>query len=429
MQNTQTAKNSEKSADDSKNLENFTFIHLADCHLGSWRDDKLRRVGFDSFAYVIDAAIKQAVDFVIIAGDLFNTALPAIDVLKDTVTKLQELKAAGIPAYIIAGSHDYSPTGKTMLDVLEEAHLVTNTLVGDMENESLKLKFIVDPKTGAKLCGILGRAQGLEKQHYRLLDRAHIERETGFRIFLFHTTISELKPTEMADAVSTELSYLPKGFNYYAGGHVHTRLVTDVEEYGRIVYPGPTFPNNFSEIEKLHTGSFVVNTVVGGKIVSSTQELIKLHPHVGIVVDVSGHSAESASERILAEKSRVASAPDCIVTLRVSGKLTSGSPSDIEFERIVAEFLSAGAFTVLRNTATLEGVALSATVSDVSDLPSLEEKIIREHIGQVPSPFADEVAATRELMQLLSISKAEGETSKDFEQRLVENAKDFFGWK
>lgn len=407
--------------------QNFTFIHLADCHLGSWRDEKLRRLGYESFAYVIDQAIARKVDFVLIAGDLFNTALPAIDVLKDTVTKLHELKNAKIPVYIIAGSHDYSPTGKTMLDVLEEAQLAKNTLIGDMENEQLKLEFVIDQKTGAKLCGILGRAQGLEKQHYQLLNKTHLENESGFKIFMFHTTISELKPQEMMDAVSTELSYLPKGFNYYAGGHVHIRCIKPVENYGTVVYPGPTFPNNFSEIEKLGCGSFVFNTVTNGKLVSSTQELISLHPHTHIAVNVNGHSPQSATELILSQKHKIK--VNSIVTLRISGKLTSGLPTEIDFDTIMREYMTAGAFTVLRNTAALEGVALQTTVSDVSDLPSLEEKIIRDHIGQVPSPFADEVSATKELMQLLSTQKAEGETNKDFEDRLVNNAKQFFGWK
>ena len=305
-------------------LKNFTFIHLADCHLGSWREDTLRRVGFESFAYVIDEAKKRKVDFVLIAGDLFNTALPAIDVLRDTVTKLHELRDAGIPVYIIAGSHDYSPTGKTMLDVLEEAQLVKNTLIGDVESEELKLQFIVDKKTGVKLCGILGRAQGLEKQHYELLDRSALEAEDGFKIFMFHTTISELKPAEMADAVSTELSYLPKGFNYYAGGHVHIRCIKDVEQFGRVVYPGPTFPNNFSEIEKLDCGSFVFNSFSDGTL-TSTEELIKLHPHVGLSVDVSGLSADGATQKIISCKEKiVANKSDSdngnssiIVTLRV----------------------------------------------------------------------------------------------------------------
>jgi hypothetical protein len=144
-------------------------------------------------------------------------------------------------------------------------------------------------------------------------------------------------------------------------------------------------------------------------------------------LNVSGHSASGATDLILSYANKIV--PKSIVTLRVIGKLTSGSASDIDFDQIATRFSSAGAFVVLRNTAALEGIELQTTVSDVSDLPTLEEKIIREHIGQVLSPFSDEVAATRELMQLLSISKAEGETSRDFEQRLFDNAKNFFNWK
>ncbi|MFT4313397.1 MAG: DNA repair exonuclease, partial [Candidatus Woesearchaeota archaeon] len=103
---------------------NVRFIHIADCHLGSWRDEKLRQVSQDSFEYVISQALSRKVDFVIIAGDLFNTALPSIDILKFAVTQLQKLKDAQIPVYAIAGSHDYSASGKTMLEVLKKAALL-----------------------------------------------------------------------------------------------------------------------------------------------------------------------------------------------------------------------------------------------------------------------------------------------------------------
>jgi len=67
--------------------------------------------------------LKKKVDFILIAGDLFNTSLPGIDKLKLAVQKLKQLKDNNIPVYIIAGSHDFSPSGKTMLDVLENAGL------------------------------------------------------------------------------------------------------------------------------------------------------------------------------------------------------------------------------------------------------------------------------------------------------------------
>ncbi len=118
-----------------------------------------------------------------------------------------------------------------------------------------------------------------------------------------------------------------------------------------------------------------------------------------------------------------------IVTLRIIGQLKSGSVGEIAFSDIQQAFVGAGALVVLRNTAALTGAELALVQKEVADIAQLEDTVIREHIGQIPSPFADELSATKELMQLLSISKQEGETTSDFESRLVAHAQLFFGWK
>ena len=51
---------------------------------------------------------------------------------------------------------------------------------------------------------------------------------------------------------------MPKGFQYYAGGHVHYRFDIIKEGYGKIVYPGPVFPNNFKELEELKHGGMCI---------------------------------------------------------------------------------------------------------------------------------------------------------------------------
>ena len=68
------------------------FAHLADCHIGSWRDPKLRDAAVKAFEKASDICIEKKVDFILIAGDLFNTSLPAIDHLKIAVAKLKLLK-------------------------------------------------------------------------------------------------------------------------------------------------------------------------------------------------------------------------------------------------------------------------------------------------------------------------------------------------
>src|SRR3989338_1262560 len=129
------------------------FSHLADCHIGGWREPKLKNIAAEAFERAIDISIEQNVDFIVISGDLFNTSLPSIDGLKLVVKKLKELNDNYISVYMIAGSHDFSPSGKTMLDVLEQAGLVVNVAKGEEVNGKLRVKFTVEKKTGAKITG------------------------------------------------------------------------------------------------------------------------------------------------------------------------------------------------------------------------------------------------------------------------------------
>ena len=219
------------------------FAHIADCHLGGWRDPLLREIGLNSFKKAIELSLQKKVDFVLIAGDLFNTAMPPIDYLKETVKQLMLLKENNIPVYVIAGSHDFSPTGKTMLDVLEHADLMINVVKGEIVDNKLKLNFTIDPKTNTKITGMIGKRGMLEKSYYENLVREHLENEPGFKIFMFHTAITELKPKELENMESSPISLLPKNFNYYAGGHVHIVEHVNMDGYQNVIYPGPTFPN------------------------------------------------------------------------------------------------------------------------------------------------------------------------------------------
>ena len=197
------------------------FAHMADLHIGSWREPKLRELSAKAFVGALEKAVELDVDFILFSGDLFNTSLPAMDGLKLVVEKLKWLNKAGVPIYVIAGSHDFSPSGRTMVEVLEKAGLVVNVCKGEVVDEVLKLNFTVDSKTGAKITGMLGKKGMLDKHYYEKLDYEHLKDEEGYKIFMFHTAISELKPAHLEKMEAQPLSMLPAGFNYYAGGHVH----------------------------------------------------------------------------------------------------------------------------------------------------------------------------------------------------------------
>lgn len=245
----------------------FRYAHLADLHLGSWRDEKMRELSHRTFLRAIDDCILRQVDFVLFAGDLFNTSLPSLDTLKLVTKKLKELKDKHIPLYAIAGSHDFSPSGKTMLDVLENAGLLMNVCKGTVnpDTQQLHLRFTQDSKTGAKMTGILGKKGLLDKAYYQNLHLPSLEEEQGYKIFLFHTALTELKPKHLEMMESYPASFLPKRFDYYAGGHVHHPTKLLLEHYGTLTYPGALFPNNFAELEKYGHGGYYIITVENQK--------------------------------------------------------------------------------------------------------------------------------------------------------------------
>jgi len=79
------------------------FAHLGDCHLGSWRQPELQELNFLSFEKAIAECIKQNCEFVLVAGDLFDSAKPS-EALRAFTFRL--LSSFEMPMYIISGNHD-----------------------------------------------------------------------------------------------------------------------------------------------------------------------------------------------------------------------------------------------------------------------------------------------------------------------------------
>ena len=402
------------------------FAHIADCHIGGWRDPKLKELNTLAFFLAIDTCIEEKVDFVLIAGDLFNTALPGIDKLKDVVKKFRELKELNIPVYLIPGSHDFSPSGKTMLDVLEEAALCKNVVKGSVENGKLRLKFTKDEKTGAKITGLLGRRGMLERSYYEDLDRESLENEEGFKIFLFHTSITELKPKSMEKMESSPISLLPRGFDYYAGGHVHIVEKLDMPGYKNVVYPGPLFPNNFHELEELKGGGFYIYD-------AGNDELIRKEVSIKNVVTVGINAENLIPEQVgseIIEKTSSQNLKDAIVLIRIYGTLESGKVSDVKFREIYERLYSKGAYFIMRNTSGLSTKEYEEIKVENHSADKIEGKLIAEHVGQVKVKGWDskkEIDMINNIMNILSSERGEGEKVYEFEARLKKELEDSLG--
>lgn len=396
------------------------FAHLADCHIGAWREPKMRVLADRAFSEAVSACLSERVDFAVLAGDLFHTALPGIEHIRHVVRELQRLKEAGIPVYFVAGSHDYSPTGKTMLSVLEEAGLLVDVFRPTEDDAALRLDPVIDARTGVRLAGILGRAGQTDRHDYARLDRESLARLPGPKVFLFHAALRDLLPDRLASMEASDVSLLPPGFDYYAGGHVHIVSEKRIDGYGEVAYPGPVFPASFSELEDVtDPGLFIVELAGGG--VTKRRVSARVADTFPIALDCAGLSPDEVEGRLRARLEETPSG--AIVLARLSGQLSRGSVSDIDFRSLWRVAEDAGAYFCMRNTQALTAPRFEETDLPAGTTEEIEDRVIAEHVGQVP--LADlggpeERELFRTLLSVLGKSPQDGETKKVFEDRVTE---------
>ena len=378
------------------------FAHIADVHLGGWKQQPLQDLNFESFRKAIGICVNSKLDFVLIAGDLFDSAYPSIEILKETFTEFRKLKEAKIPCFIIAGSHDYSVSGKTFLDVLERAGFCKNITNFEEKENSIILNPTIHE--GVAIYGYPGKKSGLEIPNLR---KIKLNEAPGmFKIFMLHTTIDKAKGTLPIDSIETEL--LPKA-DYYALGHLHIDF-----QYQNFVYPGPIFPNNFQELEDLNYGSFYI---VDTELQNSLQK-IELKIKEVVLLDIEIKNAITATEKIISELDK-SDLDGKIILLRVRGELETGKNSDIKFQHIEEFVKSKNAYFILKNTHNLKTSELELEI-EIRDSENIEEEAIKIYSKQNPSEFNKMIP---QLMNSLSIEKQEGETNENFTNRLMEESK------
>lgn len=334
------------------------FAHLADCHLGAFHDPVLRDLNLQAFLEALDKCMEHQVDFIVIAGDLFHTPVPDLDVVKTVVQKMRELKENGIEVYLLSGSHDANPTSTTITDVIRETGFYHSLDSCPEENDGLSLRFIEDPNTGVLVTGLAGKRKGQDAEDYARLDRPSLEGRDGFKVFVFHNYVSGIGTGGLPGIQLIEIDDLPRWFAYYAGGHTHSHLYySEGRSRPHIVYPGALFGSSVGDLEETATG-----TARGFYLVTGDKEQVTGVDfcRVGVCaiefvrVDVEGMSAEEASSAV---RERVHES-DCdgqVVLLKVSGRLSEGRAYQLHLRDIASEMKEQGALTVVLNTRSLRG--------------------------------------------------------------------------
>lgn len=382
----------------------YKFAHLADCHLGAQKYPELKYLEMKAFKECLDICMEENVDFIIIAGDLFHSNLPDMGVVKEAVGKLSQVKESKIPVYINYGSHDFSPNQTSIIDVITESGLLKklfNAKIIKEEGgvEKLKLKFMEEPKTGAKLTGISGRKMGIDTSYYDILDRESLEDEDGFKIFVFHTSVKLLLPDYLSKMEGLDIKQFPRYFDYYAGGHIHKHVCQDnIPDYGVVTYSGPLFggyPRDLEISAKGEKRGFYIIETDGQKSVNCNNikfRELNLAEYSYIQLDADHKSSNQLHEEIkseIANKSSQGKIDGRIIILKVKGELSSGKTSDINFQEIRKILKNNGALHVSINSHGLVSREFTEIKVKGETVEEIEENLLKENISNLKIPLKE----------------------------------------
>lgn len=382
------------------------FAHLADVHLGGWKHKPLRDLNFQSFQKALEILINEKVEFLLIAGDLFDTAYPPIEILKETFAEFKKLKEAGIPCFIISGSHDYSVSGRTFIDVLEKGGFCKNVTNFDKDEKNNLLTLNPTIHNRIAFYGYPGKKSGLEVYDLKNLKLKEPTEPVSYKILMLHTTIDKAVGDLPIDYLDSET--IPKT-DYCALGHIHILL-----NHNQFVYPGPVFPNNFTELEDLNYGHFCIVDTENSDYLKRIELKIKDVERVNITIDDNDDSVE----KIISELNN-RDLTNKIILLRLKGELENSKISDIKFSKIEEFLKQKNAYFLLKNTHELKTKEIEIE-AEIEQSENIEEETIKIYSEQNPSQFDDKIF---QLINSLSIEKQEGETSETFLSRIMDESK------
>lgn len=204
------------------------FIHLADCHLGDRFDfesglsNRIRENNKKSLENILKN--NTNVDFLLIAGDLYERSLFTLNDYKDLFEIISDF---GKDVFYVAGNHDYIGEGNEAIFKMKPDNLHIFT------GENLEYYEI----NSTRIYGLSYRDR-LYKGDFPY----DIDLDSNyFNILLVHATINDFK----SPYLNLDLNKLKKmGFDYVALGHIHKW-----EGFGdKIYYAGSIEPSDFSDI-------------------------------------------------------------------------------------------------------------------------------------------------------------------------------------
>jgi len=226
------------------------FSHISDTHLGlqQYGLEEREQDIYDSFNQAIDISIKDHVDFVIFAGDIFHTPNPSGTAILQMANALKRLKENSIDSFFILGEHDISRMRATPVPYVYH-NLQFSKYVGSGKPVYHKDVMIAGFDKIRK-----NELQPFEEK-FREIDIL-AKQHNGHKILVLHQGITEIN--QFAGELNS--SDLPKNFTYYAMGHLHDKAVKQFDQLGGpLAYTGSTEMTTSEGIKETEKGFFEVD--------------------------------------------------------------------------------------------------------------------------------------------------------------------------
>lgn len=214
-------------------MTSFKFLHAADLHLDSpllglaskspefaQRVEDASRQAFDN---LVDLAITEDCQFVVLAGDVFDGELRNMRAGLFFVDRLQKLAAAGIKVFMVLGNHDAENRFVSKLRFSDNVHVFSTR-----KAETCRLEDIA--------VAIHGRSFPQREVSENLAQTYPAPVPNVFNIGVLHTACIGREGYHAAYAPCSVEQLANHGYSYWALGHVHARAV--LSEDPHIVYPG-----------------------------------------------------------------------------------------------------------------------------------------------------------------------------------------------
>lgn len=213
-------------------MTSFRYIHAADLHLGSpfrglsVKDEQLAAIFAkatrEAFSLLVSRAIELSVDFMIIAGDVYDGDWKDNKIGLFFNREMGRLQRAGIPVYLLRGNHDAASVITKTITLPDNVHEFPTNKPGTFRIE--------DKKVALHGQGFVDRAA------YDNLAIGYPSPVNGwFNIGVLHTSMTGRDGHESYAPCSID-DLRSRAYDYWALGHVHEFEIVSSDPL--IVFPG-----------------------------------------------------------------------------------------------------------------------------------------------------------------------------------------------